>query len=259
MLRRVLNQLRALQLSFCLVIPFEYSGSVTPVGAGIEAGWTFECSSQQGAVMVAPAGATLIEVLEEERFLRSIESVGSWFKYAAEERRRRFRSLILVTGVIKCRSWSVAAISNSSRANSGKVVLSLLPAASGTLIASHSWREYLPTMGHSGPKPSSQADNQCVFIRGYRIMKQDPILRLARTVKAADLQEGSKGYYRLAKPASSRSDTASGSLQGTNSASTQPPIERTTVRSGITEPAIHRNKDYVIENLSDTDEVRSPS
>ena len=121
--------------------------------------------------MVAPDGATLTEVLEEERFLRSIESVGSWFKYVAEERHRRFNSLILVTGVIKCRSWSVAAISNSARADGGKVSLSLMPAANGTLAASHSWREYLPTMCHSGPKPASQTENQCVFIRGYRIMK----------------------------------------------------------------------------------------
>ena len=95
--------------------------------------------------MVAPSGAALTEVPEEERILRSIESVGNWFKYAAEERHRRFKSLTLVTGVIKCRSWSVAAISNSSRANGGKVAFSLKPAATGTL-ASYSWGECIPTV-----------------------------------------------------------------------------------------------------------------
>src|ERR1700691_3644244 len=111
--------------------------------------------------MVAPDGATLAEVLEEKRFLRCIESVGGWFKYASEERNRSFKSLILVTGAIKCRSWSVAAISSSSRSNSGKVALSLMPTASGMLAASHSWGEYFPNMGHSSPTPSSQTENQC--------------------------------------------------------------------------------------------------
>jgi hypothetical protein len=87
-------------------------------------------------------------------------------------------------------------------------------------------------------------------------MKQDPLLRLARTVKATDLQQGSKEYYRLAKPSGSRSGSASSSLQGKDSASNQQsPIERTTVRGGINEPAIHENKDYVIENISNTNEV----
>jgi hypothetical protein len=137
---------------FLACIFFETSGSVTPVGVGVSIGWTFECSSRQGAVMVAPSGATLTEVLEEERFLRSIESVGNWFKYAAEERHRRFKSLTLVTGVIKCQSWSVAAISNSSRANSGKVALSLMPAASSTLAASYSWRECIPIIRYPRTK-----------------------------------------------------------------------------------------------------------
>ena len=117
--------------------------------------------------MVAPDGATLTEVLEEEWFLHSIKSVGNWFKYVAEERNRCFKSLILMTGIIKCRSWSVAAISNSSCAHSGKVALSLMPAVSSTLTASHSWQEYIPAMCHSGPKPLSQTENLCVFVQGY--------------------------------------------------------------------------------------------
>jgi hypothetical protein len=199
--------------------------------------------------MVAPDGATLTEVLEEERFLRSIESVGRWFKYAAEERHRRFKSLILVTGVIKCRSWSVAAISNTSRASSGKVAFSLMPAASGTLTASHSWRECIPTMCHSGPKPPSQTENQCVFVRGYRIMKQDPLLRLTRKVKATDLQEGSTEYYRLGKKVGPQSASGSGSSQRRY-------LEKTTVRDNFTDSS---NKHYVIENLSNANEVLSHS
>lgn len=206
--------------------------------------------------MVAPDGATLTEVLEEGRFLQSIQSVGNWFKYAAEERHRRFKSLILVTGVIKCRSWSVAAISNSSRSNSGKVALSLMPAASGAVTASHSWRECLPTMCHSGPKPPSQTENQCIFVRGYRIMKQDPLLRLRRKVKATDLQEGSTEYYKLGKATGPRGTSASGSSQRTLSTSTQQSNnESTSARDSIADSGTISNGDYVIERLSNSNEV----
>jgi hypothetical protein len=201
--------------------------------------------------MVAPDGATLTEVLEEERFLRSIETVGNWFKYAAEERHRRFKSLTLVTGVIKCRSWSVAAISNSSRGSSGKVAFSLMPAASGTLMASHSWRECLPTMCHSGPKPPSQTENQCVFVRGYRIMKQDPFLRLRKKVKATDLREGSTESYKLGKTVGLRSTSGSGGLPRQHSES---PQQSPSKKTALGEKLI-ANEDYVVERLSNTSEV----
>lgn len=209
--------------------------------------------------MVAPDGATLTEVLEEERFLRSIESVGNWFKYAAEERHRRFKSLILVTGVVKCRSWSVAAISTSSRAQSGKVALSLMPSASGTLTASHSWREYIPTMCHSGPKPPSQAENQCVFVRGYRIMKQDPLLRLRKKVRATDLQEGNTEYYKLGKSASFRGTSASGTSNTDNSTSPGHFLNDRMSNIKETDPTLIKNEDYVVERLSNTNEVFRPT
>jgi hypothetical protein len=68
-----------------IALPFiNHSASPLPVAG--ELGWTFECSSQLGAVVVTPGGATLTEVLEEQRFLRSIGSIKDWFRYAAEER-----------------------------------------------------------------------------------------------------------------------------------------------------------------------------
>jgi hypothetical protein len=206
--------------------------------------------------MVAPDGATLTEVLEEERFLQSIRSVGNWLKYAADDRKRSFKSLILVTGVIKCRSWNVAAISNSSRSNSGKVVLSLIPTASGAVTASHSWRECLPTICHSGPKHPSQTQNQCVFVRGYRIMKQNPLLRLRRKVKTTDLQEGSTEYYKLGETSGPRGTSASGSSQRTLSTSTQQSNnESTTAMESIADSGTISYGDYVTERLSNPNEV----
>ena len=256
MSREALTQSRERYLFFRLVILFKYARSVAPIGAGVGAGWTFSCSSEQGAIMVAPDGATLTEVLQEKRFLRSIESVASWFKYAEEEEQRCFKSLILVTGVIKCRSWSVAAISNTSRTNSGKVTISLMPMASGTLTASHSWGNHLSDMGHSGPTPSSQSENQCVFVRGYRIMRQNPVLRLKGKVKAIDLREGTKEYYKLGKPTGSEDASSSSPSQGQQSTSTRSlPSNATTTRDSDVDSAIYEIGDYMFEQLPDRDEV----
>jgi hypothetical protein len=231
--------------------------SATPLPVAGELGWTFECSSQRGAVAVTPGGATLTEVLEEERFLRSIDSIKGWFQYAAEERYRRFTSLTLVTGVIKCNSWNVAAISNTSHTKSGKVSLCLVPAASGTLSISHSWREYRSNMCNSGPDPPSHTENQCVFVRGYRIMKQSPALRFLRKVKAIDLQEGSVQYYSLAKPTESRPPASSSDP----ALAQQPPVGvSTTTDSDLAKNfgdglVLDVDENYVIEKLSEPDEV----
>ena len=206
----------------------------------------------------------MTEVLEEQRFLRSIESIKGWFKYAAEERHRRFTSLILVTGVIKCKSWSVAAISNSSRTNRGKVSLSLVPTR-GTLSASHSWREYRSNICNSGPEPPSENENQCVFIRGYRIMKQNSALRLLHKIKATDLQQGNVEYYSLAKPTDTR-PFASGS---TPIPTQQLPVGASTVSVRDADPdpsnnfydglAMDADENYLVDKLSETDQVGSPS
>lgn len=205
----------------------------------------------------------MTEALEEQQFLHSIESINSWFKYAAEKRHRQFKSLILVTGAIKCKSWSVAAISNAECTNSGKVSISLLSAANGTLSASHFWREYRSHMCHSGPDSPSHTENQCVFIRGYRIMRQNIALRVMRKVKTDDLKTGKTHHYNLAKPTDARVDSASDPTP-----TSQPPIRVSTASGSRPESDLSRHLDdlaidvgenFVVDKLSETDEVRSPS
>ena len=130
-----------------------------------------------------------------------------------------------------------------------------MPATIGTLTASHTWGEYLPNMGHSGPTPPSLTENQCVFVQGYRIMKQDPLLCLVKTVKATDLQKGTTEYYRLGKPAGSRGASVP-EWQGHSAGSTQlPSTTRTIVPGGMADLNIDRSDNYIIEKLSGADEV----
>jgi hypothetical protein len=163
--------------------------------------------------MVAPSGATLFEACEEQLFLRAITNIDLWVKYA-EDRNRSFGSLTLVTGVIKCNKWHIAAISNCSRAHGGNISLSLLsPSIGGTLSWSHSWNEHVPKMYHSGPEPPSETSNQCLFIRGFRIMKRSIVSRFFGRVKATNLAENSPKYYKLGKPSNSEGFPASEASQ----------------------------------------------
>jgi hypothetical protein len=87
-------------------------------------------------------------------------------------------------------------------------------------------------------------------------MKQDPLLRLRKKVKATDLQEGSTEYYNLGKTAGLRRASESGWLQRKHSASPQlTPSEKTTVGDNITDSTIAANEHYVVERLSNATEV----
>jgi hypothetical protein len=238
---------------------FECSASVSPLPLNVGIGWNIECSSQRGAVVVAPEGATLIEAIEEQRFLRCIESAKGWFQHAKDNENRVFNSLILVTGVIKCKSWTVAAILNSSHTQSGKVSFSLTASGGGSLSASHSCHEYHSPMWHSGPTPPSQKENQCLFIRGYRIMQQSLISRFAKRVKVTNLQKSKAEYHKLGNSADSRRSLPSGSSQypltARNASAGGDMTDFDCADTSSNSSAMDTETGYVVENLSNPDEV----
>lgn len=212
--------------------------------------------------MVAPSGAILLEACEEQRFLRAITNIDLWVKYA-EDRNRNFDTLTLVTGVVKCSQWHIAAISNRSRAHSGNISLSLpSQGVGGTLSMSHSWNEYLPEMCHSGPEPPSETNNQCLFIRGYRILKRSSVSRFFGLVKATNLAENSPKYYRLGKPSNSEGCPeveASQSSPPQQSHSEGPAGCGDSVDVGSNDNsnmmAIHSGDEYVVRKIPTIEEV----
>jgi hypothetical protein len=187
---------------------------LVPLEAG--ASWQFECSSQKGAVAVAPNGAISVDTPEEKRFLKCLDKIPDWFDYAENIRERTLdnNSLTLVTGVVKCSMWGVAALLNSSSSNGGQLSLSLTPAVSVDASSSHSWSNYQPTMCGSGPKPRSEINNQCLFIRGYRIMKQGYTDRKRGTVKVTNLRNEKPTPHKITKP-DFRGTSGSGSAPNT--------------------------------------------
>jgi hypothetical protein len=93
-------------------------------------------------------------------------------------------------------------------------------------------------------------------------MKQNPALRVLRKVKATNLREGNVEYFNLAKPTESRGVSGSGSDPISMQ---QPPAEVSTVGVSHTDSDlagslgdlnIDVGKNYVVNKLSETDEVR---
>jgi hypothetical protein len=111
-------------------------------------------------------------------------------------------------------------------------------------------------MCHSGPDPPSQTENQCVFIRGYRIMRRNQALGLLRRVKATDLQDSNTEYYSLKKPTDSRAARSPSLSRGA------PPVRGRRASGGHgdfdlaeipEDPDV--DGDYTVEKLSGADEV----
>ena len=85
-------------------------------------------------------------------------------------------------------------------------------------------------------------------------MKQDPLLRLRRKVRATNLQEGHTEYYKLGKTVNFGRGSASGSSQIIHLESPQQlPNARTNVRNNIiTSSTVLANEHYLVERLSNT-------
>ena len=233
-------------------------------GAGLE----FTCSNTRGAILVLPDGATYTVAKSTGNFLHSLENVRAWFQHAVE-RGRVCNSLTLVTGHIKCKSWGVAAISNTSKSESVSLNFSLAGAGDGSLSASHSWQGYSPWMCNSGPKVTSRKANQCVFISGFRITRQRRLspLRLLSEVKVTDLREGISSYPRLGNakygsfgasqgdPSSATGWESQAPATSGGSGGSQQTLTNLIHRDGSAQEQVTNGNKFVIEGLSDTQEV----
>jgi hypothetical protein len=164
----------------------------TNIGAGIE----FTCSTDKSAILVLPDGASntnlkqpgkFLNLLTDDVALRWLEATGS-------------SSLTLVTGCVKSRSWGVAAVSNTSRQASVSLNFSAAKVG-GQFTGSYSWQSSSGGHYRAGPKPPSNINNQCVFVRGFKVSSR------------RRLMPGGKGKMKIADVSGS-SMPDSGSAKG---------------------------------------------
>lgn len=201
-----------------------------------------------------PDGASATFAKSEARFLRSIENAHSWFEHA-EERDRVERSLILVTGHVKSRSWGVAAIANTARAGSVSLNFSLSEAVGSSLSGSHSWQGYSPWMCNTGPRTPSRRSNQCVFLTGFKITRRHRLspFRLLSEVRAITLKDGKTSYPRPRQ----RSDNPDGGTSSvskshqTSNARSAPQARESSEAGSSNDSQVQSNQDIPVDSVTD--------
>ncbi|KAJ7039346.1 hypothetical protein C8F04DRAFT_305523, partial [Mycena alexandri] len=157
-----------------------------PLGAGAVV--EISTASQTAAVLLLPDGASRTN-LRPRRIFRdyALKHGQRWYAFVNGDLDRMVENgdLYLVTGVDKCSSWSLAAIENE--AEGCGLSLKLKAASVGSASASCAWEwECASCFANSGPRrrpeEESWTDNQCVFLRGFKVaIRSTPLKRLGKT------------------------------------------------------------------------------
>ena len=124
-----------------------------------------------------PEGATLFEARDSTAFRRLVAlHTEKWYKYTVVTRGRDAPngSLYLITGCIKTKAWGNAVFDRPSTSEDHFKFISQGKVQGAR--PKYSWNKAGPILGKTGPSvkgmipDSDELINQCVFLRGYRIM-----------------------------------------------------------------------------------------
>ncbi|KIL57835.1 hypothetical protein M378DRAFT_87370 [Amanita muscaria Koide BX008] len=137
----------------------------------------YTCKGPEGAILILPEGAIQDEAISTGRFedlakLRGVE----WYKYAKFRGRSISNgSLYLVTSSIKCTQWGIAVFDRPG--DSGQAL---------TFVSNPlSWKGLGALTTKVADPNKGDTPNQCVFLRGYKIMIRQDIFDKLPTRKPA--------------------------------------------------------------------------
>lgn len=153
----------------------------TPLPAS--AGFNIEITAKEahGGILILPEGASFTRMRAEDEFIRSVRDIRAWIA-RVEEVYPGDQPFTVVTGHVKAKSWGIAAIlPTTSHRKPCFNFLVAPPSSSSSSDASYWWQNYDSGSCHSGSVPSPALDNQCLFVRGFRIAKRKAFF-LRRTV-----------------------------------------------------------------------------
>lgn len=157
-----------------------YSSGVTILSGGFgvlatttigSADVSFSCTRKKGAVLSFPVTSQREDTLARDHFREwIITHINSWFAFTQTLRLGiEMEDIVLVTGRHRTRSWSNIAFSEVQT----DAQFSFGVEVAGALGASINWRaSNLRIQGavlSQGPSGENLPENQCIFIRGYRV------------------------------------------------------------------------------------------
>lgn len=216
--------------SFFQCIPWFRDTSSILSGAPVtqEMNVQITCSSDEGAALVLPTGASSQDLTPLSRFLHHIHnSAAVWFSFL-EEWGFAGNCIYLVTGCHKSSGWGITF--SAARSGQGDVNMTLGSSFIGGKLG-YSWENSTNSeSSHAGPlrelAEEGWGQNQCVFIRGYVIVKRDRLASLWRKPIKVKATEGSPDV---------KSSLRTGGTPGTPGAaggSTESPTSRANPGSG---------------------------
>ncbi|KAI6039500.1 hypothetical protein EDC04DRAFT_1715230 [Pisolithus marmoratus] len=130
------------------------------------ADYEFDSSTSAGAILILPHGATSCELLSPEQFREvATKNALHWYEFAKKREgvQRLDRSIYLITGFYKARSWSLGSFNNPAGAT-GKI----LARRDGSNLKTY----LLESTLFADRRHSCNVDgsvNQTVFITGFKI------------------------------------------------------------------------------------------
>jgi hypothetical protein len=156
---------------------------------------TFTSNSKEGAILALPDGASAIDLRPTDRLKEYVLKHGaSWYEFVNGTLRRGVAngSLYFVTGCDKASSWGVASFSNTSTEGEVSLTFKNAQVGGGGVSFEWQWETYSPAAVRTGPELAegerNPHQNQCVFIRGYKVAVRDnPIAKLMGAVKVSSV------------------------------------------------------------------------
>ena len=156
----------------------------------------FQCSGDEGAVLVLPTGATIYSAMNLLHFQKlSSRHAIDWYKYALDSGRDISNgSLYLITECTKSANWGTA-VFYPRRTEHDKLQFIFDDGLC-------QWERRGKIEAKSGPGPKDihvsddEEPNQCVFLRGYKIMLRADIWDKLRTDAGAMAQGGTFSSLR---------------------------------------------------------------
>ncbi|KIL56460.1 hypothetical protein M378DRAFT_89245, partial [Amanita muscaria Koide BX008] len=143
---------------------------------------SYTCSGPEGGVLELPLGATRFEAKNKASFKRlATRHAENWYRYTVLTRDRDAPngSLYIVTSCIKCTDWGIAVFDRPSNPQDYLRFTTNEENQNGQ--SKYRWKgsgAYIPKVAlNQGSADSNDADgpNQCVFLRGYKIMLRKDI------------------------------------------------------------------------------------
>ncbi|KAK7036645.1 hypothetical protein VNI00_011578 [Paramarasmius palmivorus] len=152
-------------------------------------GYRITGKRSEGAILILPDGAARTDFLDEDRFEEyAYKNAISWYIYANGQLGRCIggNSLMLVTGLDKAKTWGVASYTCSEP---NTVQMDFVPGIRAA--TKYRFRNVGSATANTGPtRTPSDAQDQCVFVRGIRVAVRERGLHVdARSMKSMSSQE----------------------------------------------------------------------